>query len=581
MSELRHHVELYKSFAQTESVWKLASNSDSFVRKAVYGLVCSLLKKRDLDIIDYTMISMNVLQEALHIDQTGSAYDYSKMLTELSQACRDVWTEYYTGSAGRSAQKRLCQFLSKGSQGGPPDFWKQISRLLELLPSQIIHSTGSEIDMKSRSADQSPKFLVLDAIHDGINRREEYQGNHDEAWRTYLNTVNLLLPSFSSPGQRQRFMELYVAHLMNQYLKPAEKGERWAVSGPNREDIFKDAISLILQSCSDLFRRNWQELSDAFIQDLQLSLPEQSKDYTRSQDSGVHAAKRWYTLQASLIKNSVPEHIQATFEETTAAEIKSAAELLKSRNGKPYSAAASLELALRLVPKSTIQVVTTKDLLLYFMRSDVPKLLLSPSSSYLIGMLSTFEGESDVRQLWTDSINTLMNAPDSIIKFQALRSLISSPWLGNLGLSDDMISAVKRSLQHALHGNESCWLVVAAALANPCLPEGLTDNILASLTDSLSIESEVATGLHGLEIAIQQNEQGMRRFSTSPKGPTLLSRLLFLAESPMLDISQEARKIDAKVRQANSSSGYSGISQSSRIDIIKNGLETADSASLS
>ena len=562
-------------------MWKLASYSDPFVRKAVYRLVCSLLRKRDLEIIDYAMISTSVLQDALHVDQTGSAYDYCKMLIELSETCPDVWTEYYPGSARRSAQRRLCQFLSKGSQGGPPDFWKQISRLLEILPSRIIHPIEDEIEIGSASADQNPRFPVLDAIHDGINRRDEYQGNHGEAWQTYLSTVKLILQSISSPGPRQHFMEVYVAHLMDQYLKPVGKGERWAVLGPNREDIFKNAISLILQSCPALFTRIWQELSDAFVQILQQSLPEQSKDYTRSQESGAHAAKRWYTLQAELIKSSVSGHIQATFEQTSASEIMSAADLLKSRNGKPYSAAAALETALHLIPKSTIQVNTTKDVLLDFLRLDVPNLLLSPSSPYLIGMLSTFEGESDVRQLWIDSIQTLMNAPDSTIKFQALRSLISSPWLESLGLSNDMVSAAKRSLQYALHGNKSCWPIVAAAMANPCLPDDLTDNILASLTDSLSIESEVATGLHGLEIAIQQNEQGMRRFSASPKGPTLLSRLLFLAESPIPNISQEARKVDAKVRQAHSSAGSLGISQSSRIDVVKNGLEIADSASLS
>ncbi|MCJ1287927.1 hypothetical protein MMC26_007279 [Xylographa opegraphella] len=579
LGELQPQIELYKPLAHSENTWKLASYSDSFVRKAVYGLVCSFLRKRDLDIIDHRKIGMNLLQEALHIDQTGSAYDYSKMLLELSEACPDVWTEYYAGSGDRSAQRRLCQFLSKGSQGGPPEFWKQISKLLQLLPQQVIHPTEGEI--RSGTADQNSIFLVLDAIHDGINRRDELQGNHGEAWRTYLKTVKLLLQSFSSPGPQERFMELYVIHLMDQYLKPAGKGEKWAVSEPNREEIFRDAILLILQSCPGLFERTWQELSNAFIQILQLSLPEQSKDYTRSQDSGVHAAKRWYTLQADLIQNSVPKHVQATFEETSALEIMSAIGLLKSRNGKPYSAAACLETALRLVPESTIKVDITKNLLFDFMRSDIPDLLLSPSSPYLIGMLSIFEDESEMRQLWIDSIRALMNAPDSTIKFQALRCLISSPWLGSLGLSYDMIPAVKRSLQCALQGNESCWPVIAAAMANACFPDDLTDDILASLTESLSIESELEAGLHGLEMAIQQNEQGMRRFSTSPKGLTLLSRLLFLTESPIPNISLMARKIDAEIRQASSGAGISGISQSSRIDIVKNGVEMADSASLS
>ncbi|MCJ1398227.1 hypothetical protein MMC11_001424 [Xylographa trunciseda] len=581
LSELRPLTELYKDLAQTKSVWKLAFHSDAFVRNAVYGLVCSLLKVRDLDIIDFSMLSTNVIQEALRIDQIGSALDYSKMLVELSEACGDVWTEHYTGIARRSAQKRLCQFLSKGSQGGPPEFWKHISRLLELLPPQIINPTDRETDMDVASADQSPKFLVLDAIHDGINRRDEHQGNHIEAWRTYLKAARLLLQSFSSSDPQRHFIETYVGHLMDQYLKPAEKGKRWAVLGPGREEIFKNAISLILQSCPDLFEIKWHELSIAFVQDLQLSLPELCKDYTKSQDLIMYTAKRWYALQAEMIKSSVPQHVQAMFEETSAVEIKSAARLLNSRNGKPYGAAASLDIALRLVPESTIQVGTTKDFLLDFMRSDIPNLLLSPSSSYLIGMLSTFEGELDVRQLWIDSIQILMNAPDSTTKFQALRSLISSPWLGRLGLSNDMVSAVKQSLQYALHGNESCWPVVAAAMANPSLPDELTDELLANLTDSLSIESEASAALHGLGIAVQQNVQGIKRFNSLPKGSTLLSRLLFLGESPVLSISQEARKIDVKVRQANSSAGSSRISQSSRIDIIKNGVEIADLASLS
>ena len=581
MNELRHQVELYKQVAQAKTVWKLASHSDSFVRKAVYGLICAFLRKKDLDVIDFSTISINIIQEALHIDQTGSAYDYIKMLVQLSDACPGVWTEYYTGSGGRSAYKRLCQCLSKGSQGGPPDFWKQMSRLFELLPLQIIYPADREPITEATHINQSPTFLILDSIHNGINRRDEHQGNCKEAWRTYLKGATLLLESSSSLDSRQHLIRTYVTPLMDQYLKPACRGEKWAVVGLDQDETFKNAMFLILETCPDIFETNWQGLSNTFIQDLQLSLPEQSKDYTKSQDSVVHTAKRWYTLQASIIKSRGPEHVQAIFKETSAIEIKSAAVLLTTRNGKPYCAAASLELALRLVPESTVQVTTTRNLLLDFIRSDIPNLLLSPSSPYLIGMLSTFEGELDIRQLCKDSIKTLMNAPDSPTKFQALQSLLYSPWLGNLGFSSDMILAVRKSLENALHGNESCWPVVAAAMANPSLPDNLTDDLLTSMIDALTIESETATGLHGLELAIQHNKQGIKRFCASPKGATLISRLLFLTESPIPGISHKARKIDEKIREASTGEGNSGISQSSRIDMIKNGIETANAASLS
>lgn len=580
--DLRVQSESYREFFRTKSVWKLACHSDSFVRKAVFRLVLSGFERQELVTFNTTMISTYLVQEALYIDQTGSVYDYVKMLAQLTAVHPGVWTEYYTGSGKKSALKRLCQFLRKGSQGGPSDFWHQITVILQRVPLEVLRpeseTEGGSAPLQDAA---SPTTVLLAAIHDGIIRKEEYRSNHSEGWRTYVGAVDLTTRSDLNVDDVRAILKESVVPIVDQYVKPSAEGTGWTISTPDQDEICADAFGLVLDRTPDLFEQIWRRLSLLLLQELQMSHPEQSKDHGKSQDAVALMAKRWYSLQAGILKNTRSEKMQSVFTETTGSELRSMIDILRVRNGKPYSAAAALDFATSLVPESTIKWSGTREVILDFVKSDLPKLLLSPSSSYLINLLNTLKDQHGIWDTYQVSIKTLADAPDSVTKFETLQSLVSSPWIGREGMSDDLVVIVKNALQQALRGNKDRWYLVTAAIGNPSTPREVSDEILSSMVESLSIEGTEAGALCGLNLVAGQDEAVFKQFSSSRKGATLLSRLLFLAESSSTELSREARRLSNLVRNVLSSERSLEVAKNSMVEIVQKGIDAADLNSLS
>lgn len=579
--DLRIQKEWYREFFQTKSIWKLASHTDSFVRKAIYRLVLSGIPRQELVAFDMTMISTHLVQEALHIDQTGSVYEYVKMLVQLTAPYPAVWTEYYTGSGKKSALKRLCQFLQKGSQGGPSDFWPQIAVVLQRVPLELLRPDPETEGFSVSVDDKSPSTAVLAAIHDGITRKEEHQSNRSAGWRTYVGAVDLAAQSEPNPDRLRAILGASVVPILDQYIKPSAEDTRWSVGTPDQVEICGKASRLLLDRTPDLFEQLWRRSSILMVQELQMSLTEQFNDNVKTQDAVVLMAKRWYSLQAGVLKCTTSEQMRAVFAETSASELRSMIEILRVRSGKPYSAAAALDFATSLVPDSTIKQSDSKEAVLEFAKSELPNLLLSPSSSYLIRLLDTLRDEPDIQDTYKASIKALTNAPDSATRFQTLQILVSSPWIRREGISDDLVVVVKRSLQQALRGNEDRWPLVTAAVGNRSTPSEVSDEILASMVESLSIKDTETGALRGLDLVAGQDEAAFRHFISSPKGATLLSRLLSLTESPNIELSQVARKLSTLVRKVLSSEKAPEVAKNPMVEVVQKGIESANSNSLS
>ena len=577
--DLRIQSDLYRQFFQTKRTWKFAIHSDSFVRKSVYRLVQSSIERQQLAAFDMTMISTYLVQEALQIDQTGSSYDYVKMLAHLTAVYPEVWTEYYTGSGKKSALKRLCQFLRKGSQGGPPDFWHQIAVILQRVPLEVLRPDseikGGPVPLEDANA------VVLAAVHDGVTRKEEHRSNHAEGWRTYVGAVDLITRLEANVDQVRATLEVSIIPIMDQYVKLSAEGTGWTISTTDQDEICTDAFKLVLKKAPTLFEQVWRRLSLLLLQELQMSHPEQSEDHAKSQDAVVLMAKKWYSLQADVLTGTMSEKMRSMFAETSGSEIRSIVEVLRVRNGKPYSAAAALDLATSLVPESTVKQTDTKEVVLEFVKSDLPKLLLSPSSSYLINLLNTLKDEHGIWDTYQVSIKELADAPNSVTKFKTLQSLVSSPWIGWGGMSDDLVLIVKEALQQALQGNKDRWDLVTAAIGNRSTPSEVYDEILSTMVESLSIEGTEAGALRGLDLVAGQDEAALRHYCSSPRGATLLSQLLFLTESSNTELSQEARKLSNLVRNTLSKAGSLELAKSSLVEIVQKGINDADPNSLS
>lgn len=569
---------LLKEFLNEEKLWRFASDSDASVRRALYRLLGMALE-RYKETLNPSIISASVLMSGLNTTQSGSAFDFAKVLTQLSVKIPHVWTTSYPGSGKKSAINRLCHFLRKGSQGGPPGFWSQIAELLPNLPSSIlVNIVDEEFDEKADSGKGS--FTpVLSALHDGLNHRDEPRGNNIAAWSAYLTASDFILSSVPDAATRRQILTSSVLPILGQYIRPSSDNSRWAVTGSQGQIVCMRACNQAISRDAGSFGEGWNALSDTIVEDFKTSLPEQAKEHVKSQDSLSAEASRWYGLQAALLKDNGQNITGTIFKRTVESEINSIVSILKVRLGKPYGVSAALETSLQEIPEIVLGDEACKAKLLTFANETLPSLLLSPSAKYLVRILNHLDGSCDIAESYVKCMQMLVEAPESASKSIALQSFISSP---RLATTDSLLTIVVASSNQAMkHDDPTSWDLVMAAIRNPAAPKSLTDEVLSNMTEGLSINSKSTTGLHGLELTIKHNAGTVTDFARSPGGSSLISKLLLLAESPDDEIAQRARDTSTIIEQALEAQGGVDHTTNPLIEIIKKGLRTAEVDSLS
>ena len=562
-------------FLNETKVWKLATHDDPFVRRALYKLLSIALIKQKAS-LDPSVLSTSILTSGLHVKQQGSALDFAKVIAELSNKFPDVWTTHYSGSGRKSADHRLGHFLKRGSQGGPPEFWSHISSLLSNLPHSILTHVEEDKGTDENDLERHTLPSLLIALRDGINSKDEARGNQVTAWNTYLDAFELVQVALPESTDQQHLYRELLFPVLTQYVRPSSELSSWAVSGPQKKSIHLRACHLILSKNLEIFEQEWQALSAKVIEDLKISLPEQSKEYIKSQDSISAEIERWYDLQGSLISDRFDIAFSSAIKRSVPIEVSSALALVKSRNGKPYSAAAVVEKATEMIPNIVLGDPSTKNLLIDFANNDIPHLLQSPSAKHLIRFLSMLE-EKDVSQAFENCLRTLLQMPDFEARLNALQPFISSSRLArDKSLSQIVIDTLAGALDN---NNDTNWRLVMAAVNNPAAPKSLTDDILARMIDDLSINPTNPVGLRGLEMAANQREGIVKDFTLLNKGSTLIQVLLSLSESSDETISERARGLSSLVEGAMVDGDSSQVTES-MLEIIERNIASIRADSL-
>jgi len=563
-------------FLSEEKLWKLATHADPFIRRALYRLLAVALAKKK-DTLNPTVISSLLLTSGLHTSQLGSAYDYAKAIASLSIELPDVWTVHYTGSGKKSAQSRLCHFLKRGSQSGPAEFWSYILTMLKSLPTSVLLDTPAA---NQDPDDDSWSFSsLLSALHEGLNSKDEARANQSAAWSTYLEVSELVQSSLFKATDNRRFYRISVLPILAQYIRPSLEQSRWAVGGPQQRSICIRACFQTLRGAPEEFEVEWNSLSAKIVEEMKTSLPEQSKEYSKSQEFVAAETDRWYRLQASLLEDITAEQMRPILQKSTPSEVISIMSVLKARDGKPYGAAIAIDNSIRHVSSLVLGDTTTKEAIFDFMNNTVSEILLSPSAKYLVQMFDLLEDKINVSQGYEKCMQALINAPDSRAKSMALQGFIASPYLAT---TPALFSVVMGSLSQAMEDDDQAsWNSVMAAVSNSVVPRDLTDGILAHLTEALSITPQTPMGLHGLEMAMKQKESTVRDFALSGKGSSLLSKLLLLSDSPDETISRRAKDLSKLVERALTVSGGNDQATKSMIEIIHEGFTNARPDSLS
>ncbi|KAL8716049.1 MAG: hypothetical protein Q9225_006265 [Loekoesia sp. 1 TL-2023] len=554
-----------EDFLSRKELWKFSSHSDPSVRRAVYKILDSSLM-RTPSLLDLKIISNYTLVSSLSISQASSAIEYSRVLAHLTVHNPIVWTDNYTGTGKKTATIRLCQYLAKGSQGGPSTCWDEVNTLLLHVPAPVLVPQEDIPDQR---------FVVFEALREGITNRDEPRANQQAAWNAYLLLANRFL-SFEDV-HRDRLIDSTVMPILVQYITPSRETSAWTVSA-SQQSIVLDAARLALTS-QQSFVNQWRALSKAVIQDVQTSLPEQSKDFMKSQDAISAKANRWYSLQAALRNTGLPQEIDMTMTDATTSEIQSAIALLRARNGKPCGAASLLEYALGSMPDILSGQDSLKNLVAKFVTTDVPGLLLSPSGPYLIGLIPHLRCVVDVDSSYRSNLKSVLQAPRSSAKDKALKRLVASPFLAQIDQDEELVVELASSLQQAISNGDVQDEIFKTAMANPNVSTRLTQDLLTQMFQNLSVEEHQSASLSGLETVAEHNRDAIKGWDVSAEGSALLARLISLADSSENIVAQRAKNL-SDVLQANTPTDKSQGNQA-MVKIIRRSLDKIEPDALS
>ncbi|KAF2997626.1 hypothetical protein E8E13_004402 [Curvularia kusanoi] len=554
----------YDTLLGDKKLWDFASHADVTIRRSVHRLLKTCLAKQpDAVRANLETISKAYLAVALNSDQTGSAYDYLEALIQLTTAHPTAWTENYKSKTG--VDRRLRQFLKKGSQFGPQDYWGRLYDLFKAIPAEVLPSQAADA------------VELLNALQAGITSKNESKYNQDAAYAAYFDILALVNARLSA-SDRETFVREMVLPIIGQYLRPSVETSQWTIPS-NASNILARGIAV--EGVASAMSMQWPQYAQQLIDDIKTSAPAQSKDFDKSQTSVLQHGTRFATLQEQSLQIRDGSELVQAIESAESSIVTEALEVVKNRNGKPYGAAGII--AALLSRNKDLVSGTSGQQLEQFVQDDLPTIILSPSSSYLVDILYSFANSPVFKDAWSASLKAVLKADESPVKTKALEALLTSrkiPDSFDLASSDiELQKFVVSNVHDAVEGSLEwdSFTRILQSQAKILAPE-TTDDILAYLTQSLSVSQYAPHSLQGLRQIVKSNPSVLREFAATPKGGELLQALLRASESPDDEIAQGAATVSSSIQTVLASDAGT---QHSVYDLIHQGLREATPASVS
>ncbi|KAI9674183.1 MAG: hypothetical protein M1817_002001 [Caeruleum heppii] len=530
----------------------------------------ALIKETPQTLSDERIMSPDDVEaNSLNVDQTGSAWDFSEAIIAITSGFPNIWTDAYAGK--KPVALRLRQYLRRGSQGGPAEVWQNFRVVLKQVPPVVLPS------------DLGEAVPFLEDMHHGLAGRDEPKINQHSAWISYVETVVQMCAPLTVSQQiellRQRLLPIF-----EQYVRPTLQSAEWSAGSRSLDICTFAATSLISLSdgeVSKVFEEDWRRIGTMLVEDIETSLPEQSKDYEKSQAAIAEEGERFAALSELLLADS-----NGTYAETLAAVFHSTVDVLRSRRGKPYGAAAIIRSFLQR-PQLLRLLEAEKQRFLSFFTDDAPHLWQSPSFPILVSILAALSeapGQaSSVVQPYDALLQSILAQTDSPEKMEAIRVLLSS-------LTADLQTMVTpnpeldlfivKMFEQSMQRTASAWGLVVEAIGHgdKVVSDSTVQRVLSKITTGLTISEQAAGALDGVD-SILATHGALIRERVSSKSD-LLVNLLSLTESANEDLAVHAERTNALV-EATLSKGKDGLLHQSLLEVIVAELITVSANSLS
>ncbi|PGG96199.1 hypothetical protein GX51_07940 [Blastomyces parvus] len=553
-----------------KSLWSFSCHEDPFVRRSTYDLLRTLLSMKS-NLIEWKTISTCFLSKGLPTSQVGSALDFSTVLLTLTKERPQLWTSDYSGKV--SATKRLYQYIKKGSEGGNAAYWDNLQLLLKSIPVGILITQPVSDESTVQDANR-----LMETIHDSVLSREEQGANLGAAWSCFVDTGFWIASFISDKVALHKFLQNQICPILEQYILGQPDNDRWSLNGNFAPELCAKTFVVMAENTgAEVVQNLWVSLSDRLIETIRLSSPEKANGFKESQDAICAQAKRLFELEAQVLaqvaKRGGLAFVSNIFQVAGAPLLQASVELLRSRNGKPYGAAAMIDEAVARTPDIAPEV----EGLQMFLSEDIAQLLFSPSADRLISILFGSRANKGFQCGLKSSIDTLLETDLGSSALPGLQKLFSCITLSDTEAHPKLELLIMKDLNRALHNTREAWMEIITLIKNRALGNGIFHRILNSLVDSLSSEKNTREVLYGLfQIALGCPEI-IRGFVNSPDGSRMLSKILYISESSTDEVAQLADSLQIHIRDIIK--GESGTRSS--IEIIQQNFSNVGIESLS
>ncbi|KAM0719105.1 hypothetical protein Q7P37_005010 [Cladosporium fusiforme] len=564
--ELGQQRNLYEQLLE-DKIWEFANYPDTGVRRSMHRLVRSCVHNQpELIHTNLKAVSTAYIYKGLPSDQVGSSLDFVQTLDHLTNIYPTIWTESYSGK--KPAASRLRSLLKHGSQAGPAEFWPVLGNLVRKIPEEVLPTSYDEV------------AELLSNAHIGVSKRED-RFNASHSWQTYATIADVGSRNLTEPDQ-DKLMENFVMPVLKQYLLPSPETSEWSIAGARAASIVSKVAQV--HRLPSILESELPSLVEKLIEQIKTSQPEQSKDFEKSQREVAATGERWAALQRELTNGAhdLPDSLKAAFVAQDKRLVEECFALLKSRSGKPYGAAATVNELLRSCGDLLSDDIDVQNAVSSFAENDLPSLLFTPSQSHLAYSLYALSSQPAFENTFQSVVNRLVEAeaePSS--KEQLLRTLFTRQTPEKaVKLAHDsaeLQALITRLATPSDQGNVPCPGLLASLLPTHVVSQQTVAATLDSLNNELARDDVPTDVLASLDHIASSSKVGISELLVGATSNTdqLLTSLLRLEKSPDDAVAELAGKLSSKLSLAGDNSGAVD-----KFSVVRQNLEAVSDRSL-
>jgi hypothetical protein len=471
----------YERFLNQKKLWDFASSDDAFVRKQLYNLLVTCLEMQPEAIENsLEMISRGFIVKGLSASQTTSSLQLLDALRGLTARFPGVWTTSYKGRG--TPMNKVRDFIKKGSQGAPAEYWPSLQALLAVLPDGVMPS------------DKENCLQFLTEFRNAIQGREQPRQYAGPAWKSYFGTIGLLLRTKSDSAFQSSLFQNAICPILDKYIQGEQ--ERIPVTTDALAGAYNIWASNEVIKPQDGPSLHTQKLANAFIARILSTAhmqPEETEEYKMSQKKVIAEAHRWFSLLAEIIQADTTGVSTKCMLSSCEGTISSAIKTIITTEGQSYSAAAIIEIALRLTPSVVSKSAVMLDSVSSLVETYLPqsKFALSPSSRYLISSLHIIKSfdawTGSFEKSWLSTVKELCTTLPLSRAWAPLQVILADASVSRLAQStQELQEALLTASMKGLEGDSNANALFETAVLSDCYSASCSDQLAQQMMRYLS-----------------------------------------------------------------------------------------------